>query len=171
MGYFITAEGVVEVPVSDEAAAVAALKALNHDHEMKRGGSFGAGSSPDPYESKWYSWVPSRYHEDENLRTVGDVLEMLGFDVSCHTDGGINNYSVYYDNKTGQESVFLNTIAKYGKVSIKVRGEDGAMWRWYNGEYSAPLIEQEARVEWLNARTVADALAQEREWYKRPSYA
>ena len=171
MGYFITAEGVVEVPVADEAAAVAALKALNHDHGMKRGGSFGYKQPSDPYESKWYSWMPPRYHEDENLRTVGDVLGMLGFGVTCNTKGGINTYTVNYDDKTGQESVFLNTISKYGRVSITVRGEDGAMWRWHNAHIGKPLVEQEADVKWVDARTVEDALAQEREWYKRPAFA
>lgn len=168
MGYYITAEGTVEVPVRDEAAAVAALKALNHDHGMKRGGG---GSSDDPYENKWYSWMPPRYHEDENLRSVRHILEMLGFEVSLYTDGVTNVYSVFYDNKNGQESVFLNTISKYGRVSIRVKGEDGAMWRWYNTSVGQPLIEQEAVVEWVDVRTVDAALAQEREWYRKPSYA
>jgi len=168
MGYFIKAEGVVSVPVDKEAAAVAALKALNHDHGMKRGGG---GRSDDPYEVKWYSWVPPRYHEDENLRTVGDVLEMLGFGVHSGVKAGINVYSVDYDNKTGQEHVFLNAIAKYGHVVIEVKGEDGAMWRWANASAGLPLLEQRATIKWTTDRTVDEALAQERKWYASPAYA
>lgn len=168
MGYFITAEGVVEVPVRDEAAAVAALKALNHDHGMKRGSG---GRGDDPYEVKWYSWVPPRYHEDENLRTVGDVLEMLGFAVSPGVSSGVNVYSVAYDNKHGQEEVFLNTIAKYGHVVITVRGEDGEMWRWANASAGLPLVEQRADIRWVTDRTVDDALAQERKWNSNRMFA
>jgi len=164
MGYYITAEGVVEVPVSDEAAAVAALKALNHDHGMKRGGG---GRSDDPYEVKWYSWMPPRYHEDENLRTVGDVLEMLGFGVHSGVKAGINIYSVDYDNKTGQEDVFLNCLARYAQVTVDVVGEDGARWRWANAKAGSPLEYHEAIVTYKMTKTVAEMLEQQREWQRK----
>jgi hypothetical protein len=168
MGYYITAEGVVKVPVRDEAAAVAALKALNHDHGMKRGGG---GRGDDPYEVKWYSWMPPRYHENDDLRSVRHILEMLGFEVSLDTDGVTNVYTVTYDNKTGQEDVFLNRLAEFAHIVIEVKGEDGAMWRWVNTSVGHPLMEQQGVVQWVDHRTVDESLEQQRGWYNTPMFA
>lgn len=158
MGYFTTQVGTVTIAERDEAVAVEALKALNHNHEDKRGGSFGAGVSPDPYESKWYSWLPSRYHEDESLRTVGDVLEMVGYEVSSRKQDDLIVYTLHYDNKTGQEDVFLSRLSDFAVVDVSVTGEDGARWRWANDAPGTGLLCWEGSIVWDRSRPVVEML-------------
>jgi len=159
---------VVKGRVRDEAGGVAALKALNHDHGMKRGGG---GSSDDPYENKWYSWMPPRYHENDDLRSVRHILEMLGFEVGATRKADTNVYTVTYDNKSGQEDVFLNRLAEFAHIVIEVKGEDGAMWRWVNTSVGHPLMEQQGVVQWVDHRTVDESLEQQRGWYNTPMFA
>lgn len=129
MGYYVTYEGEITFPSDREDEIVAALKALNHRHDLKTGGR--SPRSGDPYEDAWFSWLPSRYHEDDSLQTVEDVLRLLGFD-NFYTEitGDQTTLTVTYDNKMGNEDVFLNELGKFALVDLYVTGEDGDRWRY-----------------------------------------
>ena len=129
MGYYVTYDGEITFPSHRDGEIVEALKALNHRHDLKTGGR--SPRSGDPYEDYWFSWMPSRYHEDESLQTVVDILHMLGFDTNeTEKVGGYTVISVTYDNKIGSEEIFLNELAKFGWVDIYATGEDGEKWRY-----------------------------------------
>ena len=163
MGYYTTQTGTVTIATRDERVAVEALKGLNHNHEDKRGGSYSYRKALeegiDPYEVRWYSWMPSRYHENGDIRTVGDVLEMLGYEVTVRTDGNDAVYTVAYDNKTGQEDVFLNRLADFATVNIEVVGEDGDKWKWENSSPGHALMVRSGHVVYDKGEAVTVALA------------
>lgn len=165
MGYYITAHGTITMPRSLEAQALQALKMLNYDHDAKRGGEFGAGASKDPFDSKWYSWMPTRWHE--TVTNVEEVLDMVGFQTVKQRQAGLNVYTVTYDNKTGQEDVFLNCLAGYAQVEIEVVGEDGERWKWANAKAGSPLLHLNANVTYSPYATVTDLIAKEREYDKK----
>lgn len=161
MGYYTTQVGTVRINVGDEKAAVEALKALNHNHEDKHGRSWPDCDKPDadPYETRWYSWMPSKFHEDDSMTTVGHVLEMLGYEVTSRYDGDLLVYTVAYDNKTGQEEVFLNRLADFATVNIEVTGEDGDKWKWENTAPGHALMVRTGKVVYDDGKPVALAIA------------
>lgn len=129
MGYYVTYDGEVSFPTAREGEIVEALKALNHRHDLKPAGRF--PKTGDPYEDYWFSWLPSRYHEDERLDNVESILIMLGFDTKVIGEhNGYTTIVVTYDNKIGSEEVFLNELSKFGFVDIYATGEDGDKWRY-----------------------------------------
>jgi hypothetical protein len=125
MGYYVNIEAVNWLlPVVHEDAALQALKNLNdpsNDH-LKRGGRFAGGKET----AKWFSWMPEDY--DKTVTTVYEVLDMLGFETEVLPEG---TRIRAYDSKTGQEDLFLETIAEFVEPGsfIEWRGEDGAAWR------------------------------------------
>jgi len=169
MGYYITAEGTIEMPRSLEDEALHALTMLNYAHEQKRAGSARYPPEYDPFETRWYSWMPPRYHE--TVGSVTEVLELVGFEVTKTRAAGLDVYTLVYDNKTGQEDVFLNRLAEFAHIVIEVKGEDGAMWRWVNTSVGHPLMEQQGVVQWVDHRTVDESLEQQRGWYNTPMFA
>jgi len=163
MGYYITAEGTIEMPRSLESEALHALKMLNYDHEQKRAGAF--PKTDDPFYSYRYSWMPERWHD--TVKSVQDVLELVGFHVEKQRFSGLDVYTLTYDSKTGQEDVFLNCLAGYAQVEVEVVGEDGARWRWANAKAGSPLEYHEAITTYKRVATVGEMLAQQREWGKK----
>jgi hypothetical protein len=108
-------------------SALAALKAMDtrFDH-LKRGGRFG-GDEP---QERWFSWMPPDWAETAN--SAHEVFEMLGFNGHFEDEGiwQINGY----DNKAGQEGLFLAVIApwvtSHGSTPyIHWIGEDDEEWK------------------------------------------
>jgi hypothetical protein len=130
---------------------------LNYDHDAKRGG---CGGPEATFETRWYSWMPERWHE--TVVSVEEVLDMVGFETEKQRQAGLNVYTVKYDSKTGQEDVFLNCLAGYAQVDIEVVGEDGERWRWANARAGAPLMHLAANVTYSPVATVADLIAKDR---------
>ena len=134
MGYYVDYEGSISYPRADEQRLAEALWALNHRHELKNGGRH--PKQGDPYEDNWFSWLPSRWHENEP--SVREVLELLGFEVDeKFPDGDLVSYAVSYSNKIGDEDKFIATLAENGAaVVLYCRGEVGDGWRGrtYNNE-------------------------------------
>jgi hypothetical protein len=106
--------------------------------------------------------MPLRYHEDENIRTVGDVLTMLGYEVRL-TPGTHNLYILAYDNKTGQEDVFLNRLSDFARIQIDVVGEDGERWQWSNKGKGTALTIAYAQTTWREPVPVVAELERLRE--------
>lgn len=125
MGYYVTLESSnFTIPAENLAEAFERLKALNHKPGVeKRGGSFSGGK----YTAKWFSWMSEKY--DEEARDAAHIFEMLGFEVDTAEDGAIT--LTYYDNKTGQEDLFIDEVADLAVPGwvMEWRGEDGDKWR------------------------------------------
>ena len=128
MGYYVDYEGTISYPRADEQRLAEALWNLNHQHDLKNGGRH--PKQGDPYEDNWFSWLPSRWHEDEP--SVAEVLELLGFTVDeTLPDEERITYVVAYNNKIGDEDKFIATLAENGaEITLYCRGEDGEGWRW-----------------------------------------
>lgn len=163
MGYYITAHGHVTIPRSLESEALNALKMLNYDHEAKRGGVLGNPNAT--FETRWYSWMPERWHED--VASIGDVLELVGFEVGAARQAGLMVYTLDYDNKTGQEEVFLNCLADYAQVDVEFTGEDGLRWRWANAKAGAPLVNFDGEVVYKENGTVAEIIRRHAELWEK----
>ncbi len=148
MGYYTTiTDADFLIPTANEAAALAALKALNGPeyNSQKQGGSWGAGA--EGKSEAWYSWMTADY--DQHVRSCADVFEQLGFEVETTAEG---MRLTGYDNKTGQEDLFLNAAAPYVAAGsfLAWRGEDGTLYRFeFDG---TKMIEMEARVSWVTSR-------------------
>jgi hypothetical protein len=163
MGYYITGHGHITIPRSLEDEALHALKMLNYDHEAKRGGLL--GNPEATFETRWYSWMPERWHE--KVTSVEQVLELVGFGVDKTRKAGLDVYTLTYDNKTGQEEVFLNCLADYAQVDVEFTGEDGLRWRWANPKAGAPLVNFDGEVVYKANGTVADLIRKEQEYNKK----
>ena len=159
MGYYVTYDGEVTFPTHREGEIVEALKALNHRHDLKTGGRFPIPPDSDPYDNYWFAWMPSRYHEDESLQTVADILMMVGFDTN-RTVADANGYTtieVTYDNKIGSEEIFLNELAKFGWVDIYATGEDGDKWRYLSKQ--GDLLQYNGYVSYDDLRPISTTTA------------
>lgn len=121
--------------------AYKAMCALNAHHDKKLGGvtsTYRTRTTPEQSNSvsdnpnKWYSWMSWNY--DEICNSAQEILEMLGFDTQINGSG---LFLLGYDNKSGQENLFLAALAPYlvsaygnGVATIDWRDEYGAEWRW-----------------------------------------
>ena len=124
MGYFVKGSGAIQIEKQHHEELYEELMALNYlpDTE-KRGGSWDKGKRT----SAWFSWMPADLAE---LPTVNAVFERLGFET--HTDSEGNLRLLAYDNKQGQEELFIQTAAPFVKDGSVFQwwGEDGASWYW-----------------------------------------
>lgn len=123
MGYCVNLID-ADFKIPETTDVLQALKDLNHQPGIeKNGGSYG----PNGVRVKWFSWMPPDY--DQTVTSVQEVFDLLGFE----TDTSDPSYValVGYDNKSGQEELFLETVAPYMCIGSHVtwRGEDGALWK------------------------------------------
>lgn len=134
MGYYVNIlESNFTIKKYNYEDAYNAVCELNRCDDLKRGGRYGGSPTVKPADSKsvsnnpdkWYSWMDWNY--DETCNNLAEVLEMLGFEVD-ETEYGIEILS--YDNKSGQEDIFLNALAPYVVPDSYIRwqGEDGELW-------------------------------------------
>jgi hypothetical protein len=142
MGYYVTlTDADFLIPKAKEAKAIGALKALNDPKydQQKQGGTWdGTGKS-----AAWYSWMTADY--DQHVKSCAEVFTQLGFEVE-ETAEGLRLTG--YDNKTGQEDLFLAAVAPYVQEDsyLNWRGEDGILYRFqFDGE---KMTELESRVSW-----------------------
>ena len=122
MGYYVEIEvSNAVIPAENLERAYAKMCALNttHDH-VKRGGSYSGGKQT----AKWFSWMDENY--PDTCKDARAVLDALGF--YTHYDEQGNLHIDGYDSKTGQEDLFLQTIADDATGKIAWRGEDGDRW-------------------------------------------
>lgn len=138
MGYYVrTLDDASEFFMGKEHfdAAYKDMCQLNDLDDMKRGGSWGGEglTSNDPrpagmdhHPARWFSWMSADY--PSKLKTAPEILQELGFHISYDSDGNINGLS--YDDKTGQEDLFLGAIAPYVREASRIVwvGEDGSVW-------------------------------------------
>lgn len=124
MGYYVETTSVdFRIPATQVPNAFAALCHLNSPvfDDQKHGGSYSAGKTL----GKWYSWMPAEYHL--TVKSLKDIFELLGF-ADCKEDG-LGFTLGNYDNKTGQQELFLAVAAQYALPGkIEWTGEDGSRW-------------------------------------------
>lgn len=137
MGYYVsTIEAEFFLSKVNFDDAYKAMCALNDRDDLKRGGSYGGGGidarSDRPaglnyHPHKWFSWLDPDY--PDKLKTTPDILQQIGFDL--HYDDNGNIVYLQYDNKMGQEDLFLEAIAPFVKRNSYIiwRGEDGEHWK------------------------------------------
>lgn len=121
MGYYVnTTFSNAVLPKDHEAAAYEIMCSLNvTHHDQKRGGSYTAGGKTQ----SWFSWMDANY--PETCKDAGDIFEMLGFEIERNDDG---IHLINYDNKSGQEDLFLSSIENLMVGKIVWVGEDGDSW-------------------------------------------
>lgn len=107
-------------------AALQAIKDLMLNKEDMDGGSW----SGEVHTERWYSFV----HTDAVMEseTLIDALSAWRWDAETREGGDIYFIS-FTGEKSGQEKLLFRAIAPYVKNGsyICMRGEDGALWRWY----------------------------------------
>lgn len=140
MGYYVTLTNTnAVVPTANLADAYQAVCRLNERNDLKRGGSgaYAFGRTPEgedpiegPHDKVWFSWMDWNY--PETCPDLAAVLRQLGFGFQEHEDGIV---FMYYENKTGAEDFFLETLAPFltsddnEPPMFEWRGEDGALWK------------------------------------------
>ena len=137
MGYYITLQDAnFTIPADKLDEATRRLKALNHKPGVyKRGGSYSGGKQA----ASWFSWMSEKY--DEELDSAKEIFEALGFDTETNEAGDLS--LVYYDNKTGQEDLFLQEVSDLANEGwyLQFHGEDGAIFRYTaQGERKARIV-------------------------------
>jgi hypothetical protein len=122
MGYYIqTINSTARIPQQNLQKAYEVMCALNqtHDH-VKRGGSWSGGKQA----AKWFSWMDADY--PSKCADAAAILGMLGFETQYNDQGDL--LITHYDNKTGQEDLFLKSIKNLTTGSIVWQGEEGESW-------------------------------------------
>lgn len=152
MGYYISLNE-VDFVIKEENldSAYSAMCALNQFDKIKRGGGSGIYKdhngndielkydSPRPdgmryHPGKWFSWMDANY--PEICKTAEEIIQQLGFDYRVEENGDLRITG--YDNKTGQEYLFLAAIASYveNESYMVWSGEDHHLWKldFFNGK-------------------------------------
>lgn len=122
MGYYVEIEqSDAKIPKENLTVAYEKMCALNmtHDNE-KRGGSWSDGKQ----KSKWFSWMDANY--PETCKDAQAIFEQMGFETEYDERGDLLIKA--YDNKMGQEDLFLKAIENEALGSIFWKGEDGSKW-------------------------------------------
>ncbi len=145
MGYYVTMEaGEFAIPETPEV--LAALHGMDEKlHSFKRGGSFGGER-----ESRHFSWMP------ESLKGFDSVFALfsdLGFE--CTTEDGFVHLKGY-NNKTGQEELFLAIVAPFVADGsfIEWEGEDRAFWRNTVAYGKLMMVTGEKITQWDHASPI-----------------
>lgn len=123
MGYFVAiTESDAFIPVEKLETAYQKMCALNTTHDdQKHGGRWTGGQCIQ----KWFSWMDANY--PETCKDAKDIFEQMGF--STEYDAGGNLKITGYDNKTGQEQLFLDAIKDDLVGSMCWQGENGEKWK------------------------------------------
>ena len=138
MGYFVEiqhADWMLPRKHYDEAYRRMCELNVTH-HSVKRGGSFRKDENGIVHEGKWFSWMSPNY--PDQCDTAKEILEELGFEIEEAEDG----FAIQsYDNKTGQEDLFLESVSDLVVHStgemlpfIVWSGDDGLSWKEVYGE-------------------------------------
>lgn len=144
MGYFVTlTEADWVIPETPEV--LAAIHRMDTEWDaIKRGGSWGSEGRAE----RWFSWMPA---DLSTFTSVRDVFTNLGFETNTVDDSMVSLWG--YDNKTGQEELFLAAVVPFVKDGsyTEWRGEDGSMWRY--AAVDGRLVYQEAELVWHDGVT------------------
>ena len=123
MGYNIRIiKSTARIPAVNLQRAYEKMCALNVTHHHQKCGGTWDGRKRT---ASWFSWMDENY--PETCRDAKAVLEQLGFDCSFDTNGDL--LLEHYDNKEGQEKLFMEAISTETLGEISWLGEDGETWQ------------------------------------------
>ncbi len=122
MGYYVEiVKSDAVIPADRLQSCYEKMCALNQTHDNeKRGGSWSNGKQ----SSKWFSWMDANY--PETCKNSKDIFEQMGFETQYSKNGDL--LIIGYDNKMGQEDLFMKAIENDAIGTIHWRGEDGNEW-------------------------------------------
>ena len=122
MGYYVKiVKSNAYIPAANLQRAYKKMCALNvTHHSVKRGYRYSGGEKL----AFWFSWMDENY--PETCKDAQAVLEQLGFSTEYNDAGDL--LLTGYDNKTGQEELFLKAIEEDGVGSIVWEGECDETW-------------------------------------------
>lgn len=155
MGYYVRIVfSNFTIPSENVDEAYRRLISLNDNDDLKRGGSWGGeydARSPRPegfdhHPGKWFSWMHADYPAKCN--SLQHIFRQLGFDVDVDDNGDV--HLTGYDNKTGQEDIFLDEIIDLTTGEIHWIGEDDTLWKTISGvkeNAAAKMLDFQAKVE------------------------
>jgi predicted metalloprotease len=145
MGYYIKIECGDWFIRETEESLKAVREMPKKFHGIKSGGSV---------HERWFAWMNDS--EIEEAESVEQVFEGLGFQTNKE-EGGF--YITGYDNKHGQQDLFLAWMAPYTDEGswMEWTGEDTEMWKFTINE--GQMFSEEGVVRWTS-----------REKYKYPYY-
>lgn len=122
--------------------AYRAMCALNDIPGIKRGERYPRDESePEPNENTWFSWMPWNY--PSVYKSAMEIFTALGFHAVIE-DAGL--MLVGYEDKAGQERLFIEAVAPYSTGFLEWRGEDGSMWR--EEVVDGAIVERSATIIW-----------------------
>ena len=159
MGYYVEiTDSTFTIPTANLDEAYRRMVALNDDDDLKRGGTFGR-EAIDPakraalgyHPDRWFSWMDPNY--PAKCADAEAIIRELGFECGME-DEGLVIYS--YDNKSGQEDVFLTAIADLATGYIVWRGEEGETWKETYGESDVKVRYATMTFGEPEARTMSD---------------
>ena len=165
MGYYVNIESsTFMILKKDYEDAYVAMCALNQFDNIKRGGSYHKDSETgEAVENKWFSWMLPNY--PDTCLTAEDIFQELGFEINT-SETGLEIWG--YDNKTGQEDLFLEACCPWASGNIEWRGEDGDMWM---DNYDHMTVRRYHRSdEWIQQKDYVGAMSdalQFAEWSKK----
>lgn len=138
MGYYVRGHGSFSIDTNNIDKAYQAMCELNNQDDLKRGGRYGGGGvdqdSPRPdglnyHPARWFSWMDANY--PDTCADFDAILKQVGFDFSTSYNEDVVTYLMNYDNKTGQEDLFMEAIAPFViSGEFEWSGEDGHKWKW-----------------------------------------
>lgn len=122
MGYYVQiTKSTAVIPKANLQRAYEKMCALNvTHHNQKHGGSYKGGEKCE----SWFSWMDANY--PAKCKDAQAVLDMLGFSTEYNQQGDL--LITYYDNKMGQEDLFMEAIKNEAVGKIHWRGEEGDAW-------------------------------------------
>jgi hypothetical protein len=127
MGYYMEMEDCkILIPSNHFADMLSAIKAIMSDNPSMGGGTYGGGGLIERH----YSWVSTERVLDS--KDVTEALHAWRWHPNLDDDGNI--FMLYFNGeKLGQDEVLFKAIAPYVTEGsyVAMRGEDGALWRWY----------------------------------------
>jgi len=109
MGTYIYIRGNFTIKKNQIQPAIEAIKALNSDDSLKRGGGM---------NGKWFAWCPEDY--DKTVETLEDIFgNMLGFDMNVVSEDDEKiEYYLTYSDKWGQHEIFFVTLGPFCEAMV-----------------------------------------------------
>lgn len=143
MGYYMTQNDTeIFIPKELHALALHEIKHLMLEKNSDGLITFDNGGLP---VYRWFSWV--NLDQVLEAKSLSDALSAWRWETHQNEEGDIVFLS-FRGEKSGQDDILFKAISPFVKEGsyVSMRGEDGAIWRWYfNGQ---TCIEQEGKVVW-----------------------
>ena len=153
MGYYVSIDSsTFMILKKDYEDVYVAMCALNQFDDIKRGGSYHKDKDTGvEIRNAWFSWMDPNY--PETLTTANQIFEELGFEINV-SETGTEIWG--YDNKTGQEDLFLEACCPWASGYIVWNGEDAD--RWMDNYDNVTVRRYYPADEWIHSKDYIGAM-------------